>query len=196
MSEYPFFAMMARMKYIERWALMRNSVKENISEHSMEVAMLAHGLGVIAKEKCGKEIDLDKLTLIGLYHDANEIITGDMPTPVKYHDDEIRDAYKRVEDMANRKLIDQLPNYMRRYYEAILFMQPGDEELWKLVKAADKLSALIKCMEEEKAGNKEFATAYDTIYGTLLSMDMEEISIFMQDFLPSYQKTLDELQKI
>lgn len=196
MTEYPFFAMMARMKYIERWALMRNSVKENISEHSMEVAMLAHGLGVIANEKCGKDIDLDKLTLIGLYHDANEIITGDMPTPVKYHDDEIRNAYKKVEDMANQKLLAQLPDYMRPYYETILFMQPGDEELWKLVKAADKLSALIKCMEEEKAGNKEFATAYDTIVKTLKSMNMEEISIFMTDFLPSYQKTLDELQKL
>lgn len=196
MTEYPFFAMMARMKYIERWALMRNSVKENISEHSMEVAMLAHGLGVIAKEKCGKDIDLDKLTLIGLYHDANEIITGDMPTPVKYHDDEIRNAYKKVEDMANQKLLAQLPDYMRPYYETILFMQPGDEELWKLVKAADKLSALIKCMEEEKAGNKEFATAYDTINKTLKSMNMEEVSIFMRDFLPSYQKTLDELQKL
>lgn len=158
--------------------------------------MLAHGLGVIAKEKCGKDIDLDKLTLIGLYHDANEIITGDMPTPVKYHDDEIRNAYKKVEDMANQKLLAQLPDYMRPYYETILFMQPGDEELWKLVKAADKLSALIKCMEEEKAGNKEFATAYDTINKTLKSMNMEEVSIFMRDFLPSYQKTLDELQKL
>lgn len=196
MSEYPFFAMMARMKYIERWALMRNSVKENISEHSMEVAMLAHGLGIIAKEKCGKDIDLDKLTLIGLYHDANEIITGDMPTPVKYHDRQIRDAYKKVENMANRKLMAQLPDYMKKYYEEILFLQPGDGELWKLVKAADKLSALIKCMEEEKAGNKEFATAYATIYTTLKEMNMEEVSIFMRDFLPSYSKTLDELQNV
>lgn len=196
MSEYPFFAMMARMKYIERWALMRNSVKENISEHSMEVAMLAHGLGIIAKEKCGKDIDLDKLTLIGLYHDANEIITGDMPTPVKYHDRQIRDAYKKVEDMANRKLMAQLPDYMKKYYEEILFLQPGDGELWKLVKAADKLSALIKCMEEEKAGNKEFATAYATIYTTLKEMNMEEVSIFIRDFLPSYSKTLDELQNV
>lgn len=196
MSEYPFFAMMARMKYIERWALMRNSVKENISEHSMEVAMLAHGLGIIAKEKCGKDIDFDKLTLIGLYHDANEIITGDMPTPVKYHDRQIRDAYKKVEDMANRKLMAQLPDYMKKYYEEILFLQPGDGELWKLVKAADKLSALIKCMEEEKAGNKEFATAYATIYTTLKEMNMEEVSIFMRDFLPSYSKTLDELQNV
>lgn len=196
MREYPFFAMMARMKYIERWALMRNSVKENISEHSLEVAMIAHGLGIISKEKCGKDVDLDKLTLIGLYHDANEIITGDMPTPVKYHDREIRDAYKRVEDLANRKLLEQLPEYMQTYYEHILFMQEGDEELWKLVKAADKLSALIKCIEESKAGNKEFSTAYQTIESALESMNMEEVQIFMRDFLPAYSKTLDELQNL
>lgn len=194
--EYPFFAMMARMKYIERWALMRNSVTENISEHSMEVAMLAHCLGIIAKEKCGRDVDLNKLTLIGLYHDANEIITGDMPTPVKYHDSEIRDAYKRVEDMANRKLLGQLPDYMKKYYEEVLFMQDGDEELWKLVKAADKLSALIKCIEEEKAGNTEFSTARQTLTETLHRMNREEVNIFMKEFLPSYRKTLDELQNL
>lgn len=194
--EYPFFAMMARMKYIERWALMRNSVTENISEHSMEVAMLAHCLGVIAKEKCGRDVDLNKLTLIGLYHDANEIITGDMPTPVKYHDSEIRDAYKRVEDMANRKLLGQLPDYMKKYYEEVLFMQDGDEELWKLVKAADKLSALIKCIEEEKVGNTEFSTARQTLTETLHRMNREEVNIFMKEFLPSYRKTLDELQNL
>lgn len=193
---YPFFAMMARMKYIERWALMRNSDRENISEHSMEVAMLAHGLGIIAKEKCGKDIDLEKVALIGLYHDANEIITGDMPTPVKYHDPSIRDAYKKVEDMANRKLLTQLPSYMKSYYEEIFFPQEGDEELWKLVKAADKLSALIKCIEEEKAGNKEFCTAYNTIWDSLERMNLEEVKIFARDFLPYYEKTLDELQNL
>lgn len=193
---YPFFAMMARMKYIERWALMRNSDRENISEHSMEVAMLAHGLGIIAKEKCGKDIDLEKVALIGLYHDANEIITGDMPTPVKYHDPSIRDAYKKVEDMANRKLLNQLPPYMKPYYEEIFFPEEGDEELWKLVKAADKLSALIKCIEEEKTGNKEFSTAYNTILDSLEGMNLEEIKIFMRDFLPYYEKTLDELQNL
>lgn len=194
--EYPFFAMMARMKYIERWALMRNSVTENISEHSMEVAMLAHCLGIISNEKCGGDVDLNKLALIGLFHDANEIITGDMPTPVKYHDSGIRDAYKRVEEMANHKLLQKLPAYMRKYYEEVLFMQSGDEELWKLVKAADKLSALIKCIEEEKAGNKEFLTAACTIRKALRQMGREEVDIFMRDFLPSYSKTLDELQNM
>lgn len=194
--EYPFFAMMARMKYIERWALMRNSVTENISEHSMEVAMLAHCLGIISNEKCGGNVDLNKLALIGLYHDANEIITGDMPTPVKYYDSAIRDAYKRVEDIANHTLLRKLPDYMRSYYEELLVMQSGDEELWKLVKAADKLSALIKCIEEEKAGNKEFSTAAGTIMKTLRQMGREEVEIFMRDFLPCYSKTLDELQNM
>lgn len=196
MREYPFFAMMARMKYIERWALMRNSAAENISEHSLEVAMLAHGLGIISRERCGKEVDPEKLALIGLYHDANEIITGDMPTPVKYHDPELRNAYKRVEEMASRKLLNQLPDYMKPYYEEALFMQPGEEEQWKLVKAADKLSALIKCIEERNAGNKEFSTAYQTIEQALHAMEMDEVEIFMRDFLPSYERTLDELQEL
>ena len=144
MKEYPFFAMMARMKYIERWALMRNSVKENISEHSLEVAMIAHALGIIANEKFGKEIDLGKITLMGLYHDANEIITGDMPTPVKYYDEEIQKAYKKVERVASVTLLNQLPDYMQPYYREIFLEQSGEEALWRLVKGADKLSALIK----------------------------------------------------
>lgn len=196
MKEYSFFAMMARMKYIERWALMRNSDRENISEHSMEVAMLAHGLGIITKECCGRKVDLDKLVLISLYHDANEIITGDMPTPVKYHDSGILDAYKKVEEKANRKLLSLLPEYMQSYYEEIFFPKEGDEELWRIVKAADKLSALIKCIEEKKAGNREFSTAYQTIERALKKMEMEEVEIFMRDFLPSFDKTLDELQEL
>lgn len=196
MKEYSFFAMMARMKYIERWALMRNSDRENISEHSMEVAMLAHGLGIISKECCGRKVDLNKLVLIGLYHDANEIITGDMPTPVKYHDSGILDAYKKVEEKANRKLLSLLPEYMQSYYEEIFFPKEGDEELWRIVKAADKLSALIKCIEEKKAGNREFSTAYQTIERALKKMEMEEVEIFMRDFLPSFDKTLDELQEL
>ncbi|MDD5994428.1 MAG: 5'-deoxynucleotidase [Clostridiales bacterium] len=195
MKEYPFFAMMARMKYIERWALMRNSVKENISEHSLEVAMIVHALGIIGKEKFGKEYDLGMLTLMGIYHDANEIITGDMPTPVKYYDEEIQKAYKRVERVAGFTLLNQLPDYMRPYYQHIFGEEPGQEEMWKLVKGADKLSALIKCIEEEKAGNREFSTAYETIKDSLQQMNLPEVNVFMEDFLPSYTKTLDELQK-
>ena len=159
MKEYPFFAMMARMKYIERWALMRNSVKENISEHSLEVAMIAHALGIIANEKFGKEIDLGKITLMGLYHDANEIITGDMPTPVKYYDEEIQKAYKKVERVASVTLLNQLPD------------------------------------EEKKAGNSEFSTAYETILESLKQMKLPEVDVFMEVFLPSYTKTLDDIQK-
>jgi len=192
---YSFFAMMARMKYIERWALMRNSMNENISEHSMEVAMLAHGLAIISNEKCGNDLDVSQIALMGLYHDANEIITGDMPTPVKYFDDDIKEAYKRVENVASHTMINKLPDYMQEYYRPLFFQQPESEQAWKIVKAADKLSALIKCMEELRTGNKEFATAEKTTKKALKEMNMPEVEIFMKEFLPAYELTLDELQR-
>ncbi len=191
---YSFFALMARMKYIERWALMRNSLSENVSEHSLEVAMLAHGLAIISNEKCGNDFDVSRVALMGLYHDANEIITGDMPTPIKYHDDHIKAAYKRVEDLASQTMIDKLPDYMRKYYQPVFFPQEGNEREWRLVKAADKLSALIKCMEELRSGNQEFKTAKKTIEDTLHKMEMPEVEIFVKEFLPAYELTLDELQ--
>ena len=199
---YSFFVMMARMKYIERWALMRNSAPENISEHSMEVAMLAHGLAIIGNEKHGKNYNVERAALMGLYHDATEIITGDMPTPVKYHDDDIKTAYKRVEAAAGKSLVGMLPDYMQRYYEPLFLSESAEgnevegkeiSDLWRIVKAADKLSALIKCIEEEKAGNKEFSTAHLTIFTALSKMQMPEIDTFIEDFLPAYSKTLDEL---
>lgn len=192
---YSFFAMMARMKYIERWALMRNSRQENISEHSLEVAMLAHGLAIISNEKCGGQPDVERIALMGLYHDANEIITGDMPTPVKYFDKDIKAAYKNVEDVANRTLIDKLPEYMKKYYDSVFFQRKSQEEEWKIVKAADKLSALIKCMEELRSGNQEFKTALETTRQALVDMKMKEVRIFMEEFLPAYDLTLDELQE-
>ncbi len=192
---YSFFAMMARMKYIERWALMRNSRQENISEHSLEVAMLAHGLAIISNEKCGGQLDVERIALMGLYHDANEIITGDMPTPVKYFDKDIKAAYKNVEDVANRTLIDKLPEYMKKYYDSVFFQRKSQEEEWKIVKAADKLSALIKCMEELRSGNQEFKTALETTRQALVDMKMKEVRIFMEEFLPAYDLTLDELQE-
>lgn len=191
---HSFFAMMARMKYIERWALMRNSTKENISEHSLEVAMLAHGLAIIANKRCNRNLDPSEVALMGIYHDANEIITGDMPTPVKYYDDDIMEAYKRVEDVASRTLIEKLPDYMKEYYEPLFFQKEGKTYEWKIVKAADKLSALIKCIQELRSGNQEFQTAMETTKQALVNMDMQEIKIFMEEFLPAYDKTLDQLQ--
>lgn len=192
---HSFFAMMARMKYIERWALMRNSRQENISEHSLEVAMLAHGLAIISNERCGSHFNVEQIALMGLYHDANEIITGDMPTPVKYYDEGIKDAYKRVEDVASRTLIAKLPDYMKKYYDPVFFSDESTEEEWKIVKAADKLSALIKCMEELRSGNQEFKTALETTKQALADMKMKEVDIFMKEFLPAYDLTLDELQR-
>lgn len=191
---YSFFAMMARMKNIERWALMRNSIRENISEHSLEVAMLAHGLAIIANEKCGQELDPNEVALMGIYHDANEIITGDMPTPVKYFDDDIMEAYKRVENVASRTMVDKLPDYMKKYYEPVFFQKEGKEYEWRIVKAADKLSALIKCKQELGSGNQEFKTACETTKEALHKMQMKEVEIFIEEFLPAYDQTLDELQ--
>ena len=189
-----------RMKYIERWALMRSSRPENLSEHALEVASIAHVLCTIGNLRYGRSLDADRAAVIGLYHDATEIITGDMPTPVKYHNRDIRRAYKDVEEAAARRLIELLPEDLRGVYEQILLPETGENDdgekyLLRLVKAADKLSALIKCIEEENAGNAEFRTARQTIRDTLreMSEELPEIEDFCREFLPAYGKTLDEL---
>lgn len=193
-KSYSFGAMLSRMKYIDRWALMRNSTKENISEHSLEVAMIAHLLAVIGKVRFGKELDADKAALIGIYHDSTEIITGDMPTPIKYYNDEMRDTFKEIEDLAAIQLLAMLPDDIREEYEDLFFAQEKDAYLWKLVKAADKISALIKCVEEEKAGNTEFANAKKMTKKSIDAMELEEVEVFLEEFYPAYSKTLDELQ--
>lgn len=189
-----FFAMMSRMKYIKRWALMRNSERENISEHSLEVAMIAHGLAVISNVRLGNNLNVERAALISMFHDSTEIITGDMPTPIKYYNDEIKEAFREVEKKAADKLIHYLPEDMKEYYKPLFFQAEEDAYLWKLEKAADKLSALIKCIAEEKAGNTEFKTAYKSLYESVKSMNLKEVDIFMEEFLPAYWKTLDELQ--
>ena len=195
--EYNFFATISRMKYIERWALMRNSRNETLSEHSLEVAMIAHVLCVIGNKRYGRELDADRAALIGIYHDASEIITGDMPTPVKYYNPEIRDAYKQVEMIADFKLLEKLPADIRPVYEEIFRGKTDADEKYmrRLVKAADKISAYIKCIEEEKSGNTEFKTAKESIGKKLekLQAELPEVDDFVKEFLPSYGKTLDEL---
>ena len=192
--ESHFYAMMSRLKFIDRWALMRNSTSENLSEHSLEVAMLAHALAVIGNRYLGKNLDAKQAAVIAMYHDATEIITGDMPTPIKYFNKEIRDAFQAIEANAASKLVGMLPEELQQDFQAIF--EPGEEYAYEklLVKAADKLSALIKCIEEAKAGNREFVQAERSTEESLRAMELPEVAYFMEHFLPSYYKTLDELQ--
>lgn len=194
---YNFFALISRMKYIERWALMRNTRPENLCEHSMEVAMIAHALCTIGNVRYGKNLDANRAAMIGLYHDASEIITGDMPTPVKYFNAELKNAYKEVEAVADDKLLEKLPDDLRPVYEDIFKTREGSDEAYlrRLVKAADKLSALIKCMDEINAGNSEFRTAKESTEKSIRSLyqEMPEVLDFVNEFLDPYGDTLDEL---
>lgn len=189
-----FFAMVSRMKYINRWALMRNEHSENLCEHSFEVAVIAHALAVIGNKRFGKNLNGERAALLGLYHDTPETLTGDMPTPVKYYSEEVRLAYKTVEENACKSLIDMLPEDFREDYSAMFMPENGDEELWKLIKAADKISALIKCIEEKKAGNSEFVKAGEMLRSTIENLDLPEAKVFVEEFLPAYELTLDELK--
>jgi len=187
-----FFAYISRMRYIDRWALMRNSYQENVQEHSHMVAVIAHALAVIRRDIFGGEIDPGEVAIADLYHDAPEIITGDLPTPVKYFNPDIRDAYKKVEDVAALKLLSMLPEELRPTYQPYLREQAG--EIHDLVKAADKFSAYIKCVEELKAGNAEFRKAAEQTLQGLQSSPLPEVGYFMEHFLPAFELTLDELQ--
>lgn len=190
---HSFFALIGRMKYIARWALMRNTHPENLAEHSHETAVIAHALALIGNRRLGKHYNAERAALLGLYHDAPEILTGDMPTPVKYHDPEMKNAYRRVEEKAQDTLLEKLPGYLQADFGAILRgTDEQDGELRALVKAADKLCALIKCIEEEKAGNTEFIQAGRSTRRILDSLNCPEAEIFIQEFLPAYSMTLDE----
>ena len=187
-----FFAYMARMRFIQRWALMRNTAAENVQEHSHQVAVLAHALAVIRNEMFGGTVDAGSVAVAALYHDASEILTGDMPTPIKYDNPAIRRAYKDVEAVAEQKLVDFLPQQLRRTYGDIV--SPADEDVVTLVKAADKLSAHIKCLEELKAGNNEFREAAAQTRKALETYELPEVKYFMETFLDSFTLTLDELK--
>ena len=187
-----FFAYISRMRYITRWVLMRNTFSENVQEHSHSVAVLAHALAVIRNEVYGGSVDAGAVAVAALYHDASEIITGDMPTPVKYFNPEIKASYKKVEAIACDKLLGMLPDELRGAYEPTLKCEDGEVAL--LVKAADKLSAYIKCLEELKAGNAEFKRAAEQTRESLEEMKLPEVDYFMDRCMPSFSMTLDELE--
>ena len=190
---YSFYAYLSRMRYISRWGLMRNSCPENIQEHSHMVAVLAHALALIAREVYGnKTIAPEQCATAALFHDAGEIITGDMPTPVKYFSPEIRKAYQQVEEVAEEQLLSMLPETLRSCYEP--YIRQSDPEVRRFVKAADKLSAHIKCLEELKASNHEFILAARQTRQALDEMDMPEVRYFVENFLDSFTLTLDELK--
>lgn len=192
-DEHNFFALISRMKYIDRWALMRNTETENIQEHSHQVAVLAHALALIANQRFGAQLDPGRVAVAALYHDATEIITGDMPTPVKYYNSTLRDSYKQVEAAAADRLLSMLPPELRPEFEP--YLRESDPEIHAYVKAADKLSAYLKCVEEVKAGNSEFRLAKEQTWAALMDKPFPALQYFIDQFLPSFELTLDELQK-
>lgn len=191
-----FYAMLSRMKYINRWGLMRNNRPENLSEHSLEVALIAHALAIIRNRRFGGTVNPEHAALLGIYHDAHEIITGDLPTPVKYLNPEIKGAYKKVEASASRQLLSMLPQDLLPDYEPLVLPDENEAECHALVKAADKLSALIKCVEEERAGNTEFSSAKAATIKALKAMALPEVEVFLTECIPAYSLTLDELNKL
>lgn len=194
-DNYNFFAMVNRMKYIDRWALMPNTQKENIAEHSHSVAVIAHALALIGKREFGKDYDENRVAVLALFHDTTEVITGDMPTPVKYYNDEIKSVYKKIESVAGQRLLSMLPDEYKADYEPMFEHSEEDRELWLLVKAADKISALIKCIEENRMGNREFDIALKAQEQKIADIDIPEVKYFSEHFLKSYYLTLDEHTK-
>ena len=193
MKSSSFYAMLSRMKYINRWGLMNNTRNENISEHSLQVAMLAHCLVLIHNKRFGGSLNPERAAILSVFHDTTEIITGDMPTPIKYYNSDIKHAYRELEDNAANQLVKMLPDDFREDINNIIKMHgDGDDKLRPFVKAADKLSALIKCIEELRMGNDEFRKAKETILDSIHNMNLPELKVFEEEFLPAFSLTLDE----
>lgn len=190
---FHFFAMLSRMKSINRWGLMRNTREENLCEHSFETAVIAHALAVLRNTRFGGHADPQRTAVLALFHDSTEILTGDLPTPVKYYNPKIREAYREVERFARNKLLSFLPDDMKEEYRPLLGAPlQSDRELLPLVRAADKISALIKCLEEKRMGNREFVKAEEALRKAVEEMHLPEADCFLLEFLPSYSLTLDE----
>lgn len=191
-EQYSFFAFLSRMKNITRWSLMRNVTKENIQEHSLQVAMIAHFLALIKNKFFDGNVNCERVALLAMYHDSNETITGDLPTPIKYYNPEIQNAYKDLESISKDRLLSLLPAYMRGEYREILFYDEESEE-GRLIKSADRLCAYIKCLEELKAGNGEFQKAEQAILKKINEHISPEVKYFMEHFINNFSLTLDEL---
>lgn len=195
-DKFNFYAYLSRMKYINRWGLMRNTVTENIQEHSLQVAVLAHALAVLHNQlRTAEEPELnpERACVYAVFHDANEIITGDLPTPIKYFNPAIKENYHQIEDVSKEKLLSMLPAELDSTYRNILFYEDVDPVYFPIVKAADRLSAYIKCEEEVKAGNGEFVKARESVLESLQAMKLPVLDYFMEHFLDAFSLTLDEL---
>ncbi len=189
---FKFFAFLNRMKYIKRWSLMRSVREENIMEHSQQVAVIAHALALINNKIYGKTVDTAKVVMLAQYHEVSEVITGDLPTPIKYFNPEIKSAYKDLEVHASQRLINMLPEELKEEYTKYILPDPETEE-YKIVKCADRLSAYLKCVEEVKAGNSEFKKAKTSIGGELKSLKRQDVDYYLKEFAPAFDLSLDEL---
>lgn len=189
-----FFAILARMKFIRRWGLMRNTMEENIQEHTVQTAMIAYHLVLLHNTYFGGHGDASRAAVLALYHDASEVYTGDMPTPIKYFNAQMRDTYKEVEKLAQERILRSLPEPLRPAYEPILMKAEAYPE-WPFVKAADTISAYLKCLQEKNAGNHEFNEAYETIRARLLDSPLPEVAMFLRDYEPAFLLTIDEISK-
>ena len=191
--KHHFFAYVSRLRYIRRWGLMRSVMPENDAEHSLQVAMIAHAIAIIGRDTYGREVNPEHVLALGVYHDVSEVITGDMPTPVKYQTDELRKSYKDVERMANERLLSMLPEELRAAYVPYLSV-PEDYDR-QVVKAADSISAYLKCLEEKRAGNREFDAAGESLRSSLAEIALPEVQDFIREFIPSFELSLDELNQ-
>ena len=191
----PFFAMLSRMRLIQRWGLMRNTRAENVQEHSLQVAVIAHALALISNREFGEQFNAERIALLGMFHDASEILTGDLPTPVKYGNEAVRAAYKALEQQAEQRLLELLPEDLREDYAPLLDSRLMDADEQRLVKAADSIAGYLKCVEEAGAGNREFIHAEKTLLAKieLLSAELPAVQVFMQRYVPAFFLSLDEI---
>lgn len=194
MKQWGFFAMVGRMKHITRWGLMRNTMRESLAEHSFDTAVIAHALAAIGRDMFGSSVEPGEIAAAALFHDSSEILTGDLPTPVKYHNPEIRDAFHSLESAARERLVGMLPEELRPRYRALFSYDVERPEFYRYIRAADKISAYVKCLEEQKSGNTEFDMAARQLRDAVAALHMPEADYYMQHCVPASGLTLDELQ--